>query len=320
MLKKIIYPTGGSVEFEYETDRYEIPYPDVDEGNLGGVTRVDYMGGVRLLRQTITDPLTLQQSVYSYSYALTNTDFPGGFGFSSGRIKRNLQNGVLFGNGIGANYSNDVHYPDVEITRPDNSRIRKYFSCAFSGLGRGSYISSKYSKSYLTVTINEDDPYIHDTSVIDPNLFDAAHSNLHNNLYLQFQEYEAPAYPGDYFMPDKYFRQNSYYYEMSSAYSPEYTALRLEATEYDGHDYIALDSYVQLFDNKWKRGHLTEKEYYAANSTTPVQREKYDYTMKPVKTELLKYVMYKFRQFFYLPRLRHLRLGSTHKDSDRKQT
>lgn len=185
MLKKIIYPTGGSVEFEYETDRYEIPYPDVDEGNLGGVTRVDYMGGVRLLRQTITDPLTLQQSVYSYSYALTNTDFPGGFGFSSGRIKRNLQNGVLFGNGIGANYSNDVHYPDVEITRPDNSRIRKYFSCAFSGLGRGSYISSKYSKSYLTVTINEDDPYIHDTSVIDPNLFDAAHSNLRKSITLQ---------------------------------------------------------------------------------------------------------------------------------------
>jgi hypothetical protein len=152
MLRKLTYPTGGTIEFAYEPHYFQ---PAI--GTLRYLYTPDQAimaGGLRIKSQTITDPQSNVEQVYHYHYGSSNTymediyDLLGqpypGVGFVStdpGPIIDHYNAPAR----LGANLRTDVHYPDVTIVRPDGSSIKKYFTASFTN---GHYNDGDYRWMY----------------------------------------------------------------------------------------------------------------------------------------------------------------------------
>ena len=284
LLKKVTYPTSGTVEFEYETNRFQT-YHGNFRGSFGDTEVI--AGGVRLKKQTITDPLTQQASVYQYKYALTNKRHPEGYGFLSSEP-------MTFGytiptqNSVGKNLRTEVHYPDVEITRPDGSKVRKYYTAALSGVNGdpptgqsyNPYINYRYS--YWTVTM-QNDIDLQNTQVC-----------CGNQIYTIFDCSYATPCPDD--ETCQYFDNPDCYVNYLPPNNTPKDAFLGEASELDDntqnlHSGCGVYIQVPLFSNGWKRGRLTYEEFYQAPSgnpaldTTAMHVTTYFYKMLPIKSE-----------------------------------
>lgn len=286
LLKRVVYPTGGSLWFKYETNRYQTYFRDFRGADGDNVV---LGGGVRLQSQTVKDTLTGQTSVYQYQYALTNLRHPGGYGFLSAEpvIFDNLR--ITAQSSIGKNLRTEVHYPDVQITRmADGSKVRKYYTSAFSGVNGNSPSGQPYDpyenfeNCYSTVEVQPDA----DIQAIPLGPGD------NTGLYSLFS-WTGPCPAEEAFM---YFENTSCYTStQSSTYQEE--VLRGEAKEFDDNvQNIFLNQgsvNIPLFYNGWKRGHLTCEEFYQSTGDSyldgkPVKRKRYFYNMLPKKTELYK--------------------------------
>jgi len=283
LLKKAIYPTGGTVEYEYETNRFQTYYNDF-RGSTGDTEIL--AGGVRLKKQTLTDPLTQQASVYQYKYALTNKRHPGGYGLlSSEPLAFGL--GVPVQNSVGKNLRTEVHYPDVEITRPDGSKVRKYYSSAFSSVkDQGSYPYVEYQKCNNTINVQNDADLQNITINPGDDLYTIFYTNclnLGSNCALD--------------ETCKNFNSTSCYKDYPPPNNTAKDAFLGEASEFDDNVRNLLSgcsgNYVQvpLFSNGWKRGRLTYEEFYQAPSgnpaldTTAMNVTIYSYNMVGIKSE-----------------------------------
>ena len=123
MLKKVTYPSGGWIQFEYEADKY-IQF--VDKMRNQGVEGPAVGGGVRLYQKIICDQKG-NTATYTYSYASNHN----GYGFLSGYPAiPDVNNTSIYKSTTGLGYNTDVHYPDVTTTYPDGSKIKKYFTSA----------------------------------------------------------------------------------------------------------------------------------------------------------------------------------------------
>jgi len=268
LLKKVTYPTGGTLAFEYETNRYQTYYTDF-RGSTGDTEILS--GGVRLKKQTLKNPLIPpDSSVYQYQYALGNTRHSGGYGFLSVEPPA-LNLGVPAQNSVGKNLRTEVHYPDVEITRPDGSRIRKYYTSAFSG-----------SKGNPT-----DYPKCHEYVTVQPDADLQGISFCPSCYWYVFFSSRCNGCPDD--------EKCKYLLSPGCGSDPQTTFLN-EAKEFDDtafNTYSGCGNYLEvpLFNNGWKRGRLTYEELYQAPTgnppldNNPMQYKIYYYNMAPIKSE-----------------------------------
>lgn len=274
LLNKVTYPTGGTAEFEYESNRYQTYIHNFRSPAGDGEI---LSGGVRLKKQTLTDPHTETASVYTYEYALTNQQHPS-HGFLSCEPMFFEMFNLTTQSSVGKNLRTEVHYPDVQITRPDGSRIRKYYTSAFSSVQADppSDLYNDYSNSYSTITIDSDP----DLQAIVICL------GCQNGLW-------------DYFNPSgSSYPLGGHQHFLGGTYQDDKAAFLGEASEFDDFStYIFLCTNkvnVQMFNNSWKRGHLTREELYLATADDPtvfkrpVQRKIYHYKMTPKKSQMYK--------------------------------
>lgn len=293
LLKKVTYPTGATAEFQYESNRYE-KYSTTYVGDYEKLG-----GGVRLKQQTLTDPLTGASSTYTYQYALTNNRFPG-YGFVSlePMFFSSITSGVVTQGSMGKNLRTDVHYPDVQITMPDGSRIRRYYTSAFSGVvgdppsGQSYTPYTNYSKSYANVAVDPDND-------MNSLLVDGAHPQ--NGLFHVFNILD-PYPPDPALLPNTrnrhFLTPNANYLTTTTpeGYLSEKNAFMGEASEFDDefNEIWFKDGwvYLSIFDNSWKRGYLTCEELYMDPGQDPtfykepVQKKIFYYTMTPMKSEI----------------------------------
>jgi len=284
LLQKVTYPTGSAIAFEYETNRYQTYYL-----NFRGSTGDDVVlgGGVRLKSQTITEPLTQQATIYQYDYALTNQRFPGEYGFLSAEPAVFDHASLIVQNSVGKNLRTEVHYPDVQITRmADGSKIRKYYTSAFSGVngnppaGQSYPPYYNYEYCYSTITVQTDV----DLQAIPIGPGDQ--TGLYGIFYWSGTCPDEEAF--------RYFTNTSCYTSTATS-TREEEAFRGEAKEFDDNVQVFYLNQGQvnapLFYNGWKRGHLTCEELYESTGNSyldgkPVQRKKYYYNLVPQKSEM----------------------------------
>lgn len=131
LLEKVTLPTGGTVEFTVESDRYQT-YFHSTRGSYGNT--VYKKGGVRLVKKVLTDPITAISQKYIYEYGRENKLRPG-YGFLSSEPPERYPTyprsaGLAFGHSL----KTDVHYSDVTVIKPDSSKIQKFYSSACTGV------------------------------------------------------------------------------------------------------------------------------------------------------------------------------------------
>ncbi len=259
MLKSVTYPTGDSVRFEYDTDKYQTYI--LDWRGSTGETPIE-AGGVRLWKKKIFHLQTGKIDTLVYNYATTN----GGYGYLSGEplVNNKTTVNIIPSNGIGSNYHTDVHYPDVKITQPDGSYIFRYYTTAVTGVAGTGYLSGGQDfgigqDQYFNLMVNS--------------YWGAQYSN---NLYFSYFEARYP------YMWDNL--------GCSCPYNNSIIAFLGEAGELDDENSLALVDNIQytyqVFDNGWKRGHITEEQLYSSTGDM-VQETKYFYHMIPMRSNLI---------------------------------
>ena len=286
MLSEVTYPTGGKITFDYEPDRYMEDYW-LDDSDIW------YQGGARLVQKTIMpDPDNPdEESIYQYKYAQSNIsedpefDFRG-VGFLSGRLEMRpdaYSHEFIYKSNMGMNSRDNVQYPDIEITLPNGSIIKRYYTCSFSGENRqlylpefGGYIPPEphlcYLKSYANVTCETD-----------PLLLTLSTSHPYHNIFFQF----------DPTLDDP----SCIYFNDPTFYPTRQAAAIGEAKEFHDSDQLfviaGITAYKKIFDNSWKRGYITREELYNNDDPIEVNGELvpneytiYYYTMTPKESKV----------------------------------
>jgi hypothetical protein len=310
MIRSIIYPTGGIVEYSYEphyfqpaigTMRY---HADPDQPIMAG--------GLRVKSQKITDPQSNVEQVYNYHYGSTNTymkdicdsldqPYPG-VGFVStdpGPILYHYNAPAR----LGAQIRTDVHYPDVTIERPDGSRIKKYFTASFTNVH---YNDGDYRWMYL----HDDVP---PTAIRFDNLTNwPNYSPINFSGFIPYTYYDGQnlrsyqsndvSYIIEYPFTHNYFHIDSTYGQWSNITTAMYANLvngiaRSELLEFDdcnanvrisasfpdpfySHDpeqIVDISGHLGIFgiNNSWKRGYPMKEEMYSSDGSLVWSKEYY---------------------------------------------
>jgi len=278
LLKKVTYPTGGTVEFEFESNRYQTyGASSGDEERIGG--------GVRLIKQTLKDnaknPDLGNTYTTTYEYSLTNTRHPK-CGFVSLVPVIYQFGGLIQNGGVAKNLRTDVHYPDIQITQPDGSRICRYYTCAFSD-SDGPY--DTYYRSYSNVTVDAD--IVLNSIDISSNTTNPVISMIYTifNLYNELNITPNTSY-SHFTTPNTRYTTNI----DANGKIHENNAFRGEASEFGDKWWgVTSTNYNPIFDNSWKRGYLTHEEFYNDGSDYPIQEKVFHLTMTPMRSEMFQY-------------------------------
>lgn len=137
-LKEITYPTGGTIDFDYESNKYQVDFTYSGKSWAGGQWDGNTCGlGCRLKSQTINDKINSSPQVYSYSYSTSNVSGVGRVyadpvDFYDVKINGNryysstdVPNDYLF------NQTNhQVLYGSITETQPDGSTVVSTYSVA----------------------------------------------------------------------------------------------------------------------------------------------------------------------------------------------
>lgn len=282
MLNSITYPTGTKEDFCFESDRYQTPIYSSRYANPIGAKIIS--GGLRLKSRKITEPLTNKVSEYKYEYALTNKLYPG-YGYISCEPFFSANEaglGTLESNDVVQDYDSEVHYPDIKITLPDSSVIKKYFTSSFSNatIDTIKSIPFRYDYSnfndYQTTIIHEPDPYL-----------DAPNTEITWSLGALYTLWDF------YDMTGKKLLQS----QETGSYGNQIRIYRTEAREFDDEP-LVYDEYrpfktFKLVNNSWKRGLITKEEHYSfdpdrvdpASEKPQYETKVYYYDLKPIMSD-----------------------------------
>ena len=153
MIKKVVFPTGGSISFNYEPNKFVAPDSySYDEIN-GSTLLKEEAGGMRLKEKIIQEANSSDTYVYRYEYSV-NTNHPG-YAIISCPPPYELSNYALGAHGV-LDWS--LEYPNVKTILPDGSYRIKYFTTSLLG----SWMSENelYYKSVETVLHEDNDDII----------------------------------------------------------------------------------------------------------------------------------------------------------------
>ena len=289
MLKKIIYPTGGIAEFEYESN-YFTPEPGSERAYYS--TDPVMAGGLRLLRQTITDPQTNQSMMYQYRYGEAHPSMGGmqysGSGFISSDPGVNV-NRLETIYRLASDVRFDVHYPIVTTIHPDNSMTRRYFTSACTEFTSFSWMfCDEQVEPVINYSNSSTWPSL--TSYQQVSLIPYYHHEQQGYKSYQGNDFANLNYPiafGTYHIDDVYdFMTPSVLNGLASCEAAEFDDcnVNLRVSYYVPPPYYPrhIAGYIKTvgIDNSWKRGYLLKEEKYSSSSNTdPIWSKRYYYDM-----------------------------------------
>jgi len=198
ILKKIIYPTGGSIEYDYELNDFGVdyyPYPDFPITN-------NKTGGLRIKRIAKVESLNTLPIITSYDYKLTN-------GKTSGELPALLREATAWQNNNGAGKMLDRQKIEVD----QNSGATSVYIMIYSNL---MYLFTNDLIRYSRVVVNNsgkgtteytlssfsshpDDNKIGRQWNANNGGLIASPTNIHSTLYSSYSSFNRPTI----FTPDK---------------------------------------------------------------------------------------------------------------------
>ena len=317
LLKSVTYPEGAILKFVCEADRYQ-EYFNCETGDAGNVGKIG--GGIRLKQKILTDPHTGDQQIYSYVYSKENKKIPNGYGFvSSMPSTRDPEGYGAVDVTLGRNLHTDIHYPDVEITLPNGSRIHRFYSSALdevallnpTGTERDyKWIDDEPIGDRKLVLYEPDQDFLYwpqNAIVGDPYFpFYASYNHLPSAGALYKEWYWVLPFRDVY----DTFNSSSPWFD---GYSSICEAVQGEFSEFDDcnimyHFHVSIGNSqtvnIACMNNSWKRGHILIEKLIPQDSNNPIEETKYYYTMVGKKTKAYNVVLATYRDFQQTTRLR----------------
>lgn len=298
ILNKVVYPTGGFVEFSYEPNYFQ---PEKNSPRTGSGLAVK-AGGLRLKEQSVTDPQMGQEHTYRYEYGKTNNymtnkyssaglPYPGvGFVSSDPGATQSVVSTIC---SLGANIRQEVHYPDIVTTRPDGSMIKKYFTAACTEMA----FPGSNDYSWMFKDGNQEQRLAFHKTISWPH-FDQPQAGMHSIPYakcdipgtgqtwhsLQSNDFPFAYYPLAY--PLGFFNTTTPYDVTTLDVNGIASCELVELDDCNSNFIAALSAYGTQWsmsgfiktvgiDNSWKRGYPVKEEKYASGGTLVWSKEYY---------------------------------------------